>query len=66
MIWRRQVKQRMARVKVHLFLFRLKFVKMKIFFYRFSPQTTELRKMYLCSIQMIKKTIEKDSFRQNF
>ena len=31
MIWR-QVKQRMARVKLHLFLFHLKFVKMKKFF----------------------------------
>ena len=31
MIWR-QVKQRMARVKLHLFLFHLKFVKMKTFF----------------------------------
>ena len=30
MIWR-QVKQRMARVKLHLFLFHLKFVKMKFF-----------------------------------
>ena len=31
MIWR-QVKQRMARVKLHLFLFHLKFLKMKKFF----------------------------------
>ena len=31
MIWR-QVKQRMARVKLQLFLFHLKFVKMKTFF----------------------------------
>ena len=31
MIWR-QVKQRMARVKLHIFLFHLKFLKMKKFF----------------------------------
>ena len=31
MIWR-QLKQRMARVKLHIFLFHLKFVKMKTFF----------------------------------
>ena len=31
MIWR-QVQQRMARVKLHLFLFHLTFVKMKMFF----------------------------------
>ena len=31
MIWR-QVKQRMAGVKLHLFIFHLKFVKMKFFF----------------------------------
>ena len=28
----RQVKQRIARVKLHIFLFHLKFAKMKIFF----------------------------------
>ena len=58
MIWR-QVKQRMARVKLILFFFHLKFAKMKKFVYHFSPQTTELIRKYLSSIQ---KIIDKGSF----
>ena len=54
MIGRRQVKQRMARLKLHLFLFHLKICENENVFYHFSRQTTELRKKYLRSIQMIR------------
>ena len=58
----RQVKQRMARVKLRLFLFHLKFVKMKRFFTILEPSNNEFRKTYLRSIQIFEKINEKDSF----
>ena len=54
----RQVKQRMARVKLHVFLFHLKFVKI-YFFYSFSPQTADFRKTSLSSIQIFEKIIKR-------
>ena len=46
MIWR-QVKQRMARVKLQLFLFHLKFVKMKMFFTILALKQPNLQKRTL-------------------
>ena len=48
MIWR-QVKQRMARVKLHLFLFHLKFVKMKKFFTILALKQQYADAVYRCS-----------------
>ena len=58
----RQVKQRMARAKLRLFLFHLKFVKMKRFFTILEPSNNEFRKTYLRSIQIFEKINEKVSF----
>ena len=60
MIWR-QVKQRMARVKLHLFLFHLKFVKMKKFFtiLAFKQPSSEKRifAVYKYSRRLFERTL---------
>ena len=45
----------------YLFLFRLKFVKMKKFC-NFGPETAELIRKYFSSIQIFEKVINKVSF----
>ena len=47
MIWR-QVKQRMVRVKLHIFLFHLKFVKMKKFILALKQPNSEKRIFAVC------------------
>ena len=60
MIWR-QVKQRMARVKLHLFLFHLKFVKMKMFFtilaLKQSNSVKRIFAVYKYSRRLLKRTL---------
>ena len=60
MIWR-QVKQRMARVKLQLFLFHLKFVKMKTFFTILALKQPNSEKrifaVYKYSRRLLKKTL---------
>ena len=62
MIWRK-VKQRMARVKVHLFLFHLfLFIFVKIIFFTIlALKKRNSEKTYLRSIQIF-EIIEKESF----
>ena len=60
MIWR-QVKQRMARVKLHLFPFHLKFVKIKTFFTILALKLPNSEKrifaVYKYSRRLLKRTI---------
>ena len=58
-IWR-QVKQRMARVKLHLFLFHLKFVKMKFFTILALKQPNSEKRIfavYKYSRRLLKRTL---------
>ena len=60
MIWR-QVKQRMARVKLHLFPFHLKFVKIKTFFAILALELPNSEKhifaVYKYSGRLLKRTL---------
>ena len=60
MIWR-QVQQRMTRVKLHLFLFHLKFVKMKMFFtilaLKQSNPVKRIFAVYKYSRRLLKRTL---------
>ena len=49
-------------IYVYINFFILNFCENKKPLYLFSPQTIELRRMYLCCIQIFVKFIEKDSF----
>ena len=68
MIWR-QVKQRMARVKLHLFLFHLKFVKMKKFFtiLAFKQPSSEKRifAVYKYSRRLLKRNLTPNFLSNN-
>ena len=68
MIWR-QIKQRMARVKLQLFLFHLKFVKMKMFFTILALKQPNLEKrtfaVYKYSRRLLKMTLSPNVFSNN-